>query len=600
MQDDLLYESLTVYETLYYAAMLRLPRDMPREAKLRRIDAVVACLGLGKCKDTIVGGFFRRGISGGERKRTSIGHELLINPSTLYLDEPTSGLDATTAMHLLETLRSLAAGGRAIVTTIHQPSSRLYQQLDKLLLLSGGHVMFYGSAHEAVDYFERVGYPIPRHVSTADFILDLASGEVPSVASGRDGEASRRFLVAMMEKFLSNRGSGGEGGEEGKGVPGMNEDGWDVARDRSCVEELEALLARGTNTQSMKLRAAKANLPTTMAMTTTTTTASFRKFETMLSSAALTAGAAGNKGEERWGASFGAQIWYLLQRSLKTRRFESLSSQDLCQFAALAFLISCFWWQKGAEQTVSAAREIEALLFFLTMFLSFKSLFVALFTFPTEQKHMCKERSSGLYRLSAFYIARMLSDFPMDLSIPSAFIIIIYFTSHLRYSAAAFFGIYGTLLLSMFVAQSLGLLLGSYFMNPKTSQTVAAVLMLAIVLTGGFFIQSIPSWIAWLKWLSYIYYSLGLLMYLQYDGGNGQYYSCTAVDTQSAQCVQMNPADPSLDPRCVQVDNLQAALGLVQGLSQGEAVRNGMVLLGFLVALRIAVYYVLRQKTSSI
>ncbi len=90
------------------------------------------------------GGFFRRGISGGERKRVSVGHELLINPAVLMLDEPTSGLDSTTAMHLVETLRKLAEGGRAIITTIHQPSSRLYTMLDKLLLLSEGHAMFYG------------------------------------------------------------------------------------------------------------------------------------------------------------------------------------------------------------------------------------------------------------------------------------------------------------------------------------------------------------------------------------------------------------------------------------------------------------------------
>ena len=62
----------------------------------------------------------------------------------LPADEPTSGLDSTTAMHLLTTLRELASGGRAVVTTIHQPSSRLYFQLDKLLLLSEGHVMYYG------------------------------------------------------------------------------------------------------------------------------------------------------------------------------------------------------------------------------------------------------------------------------------------------------------------------------------------------------------------------------------------------------------------------------------------------------------------------
>jgi ABC-type Mn2+/Zn2+ transport system ATPase subunit len=77
-----------------------------------------------QCVDTIIGGFFRRGVSGGERKRVSIGHELLINPSLLLLDEPTSGLDSTTALHLLLTLKTLADGGRAIATTIHQPSSR--------------------------------------------------------------------------------------------------------------------------------------------------------------------------------------------------------------------------------------------------------------------------------------------------------------------------------------------------------------------------------------------------------------------------------------------------------------------------------------------
>ena len=85
--------------------------------------------------DTIIGGFFRRGISGGERKRVSIGHELLINPALLLLDEPTSGLDSTTALHLLVTLKQLAQGGRAVATTIHQPSSRyVWRELGKRVL----------------------------------------------------------------------------------------------------------------------------------------------------------------------------------------------------------------------------------------------------------------------------------------------------------------------------------------------------------------------------------------------------------------------------------------------------------------------------------
>jgi ABC-type multidrug transport system ATPase subunit len=141
-------QSLTVWETLGYAAALRLPRGMSAAQRAERVEAVLLALGLTKCRHTIIGGFFRRGISGGERKRVSIGHELLINPAILMLDEPTSGLDSTTALHLLVTLRQLALGGRAIATTIHQPSSRLYQQLDKLMLLAEGHVMYYGKADQ--------------------------------------------------------------------------------------------------------------------------------------------------------------------------------------------------------------------------------------------------------------------------------------------------------------------------------------------------------------------------------------------------------------------------------------------------------------------
>ena len=556
--------------------MLRLPRDMSRQDKLNRVDAVITSLGLDKCKDTIVGGFFRRGISGGERKRTSVGHELLINPSTLFLDEPTSGLDSTTAMRLLQTLRMLATGGRAVVTTIHQPSSRLYQQLDKLLLLSGGHILYYGSAPQAVDYFDQIGYPIPPRVNAADFLLDLASGEVSSKL--RDGENSRKHLIAVTEAFLVKRPM----------------QGFDPGNDAEAIEAVKHLAAEGSS-PDLHARAAKVKLPV---MYSSKSLNGYERgnglgdspgavavgamggrvgsgdyslpvpleldisaevdarrggvYNGSKSKSATTVGGEAGEGEYRWGAPYWAQVGLLFQRSLRTRRFQTLSMQDFAQFLIIAVISGLFWLQAGRDQTLKGARDILGVLFFMLMFLSFRSLFVSLFTFPDEQRHMLKERASGLYRLSAFYLARLLSDFPMDLSIPTGFIIIVYFMAGLRYNAAAFFGIYGTLLLSMFVAQSLGLLLGSWLMNPKTAQTVAAVLMLTIVLTGGFFVQNIPSWIAWIKWLSYIYYALGILLYIQYDGGNAVLYSCTTLNSES-QCVQTAPSNPQSDPTCVPV-----------------------------------------------
>ena len=135
-QDDQLFPTLTVWETLMYIAKLRLPRSFTVEQKAAQVERVILALGLSRCRDTLVGDVSIRGISGGERKRVSIAQELLASPSVILLDEPTSGLDSTTALRLIRTLHGLASGGRSIMMTIHQPSHRVYQQLDKLMLLS--------------------------------------------------------------------------------------------------------------------------------------------------------------------------------------------------------------------------------------------------------------------------------------------------------------------------------------------------------------------------------------------------------------------------------------------------------------------------------
>ncbi len=84
---------------------------------------MIDSLGLKKASETFVGNSLIRGLSGGEKKRTSVGVELLINPSLIFLDEPTTGLDSTTALNLIKFLNRLANAGRTVVTTIHQPSS---------------------------------------------------------------------------------------------------------------------------------------------------------------------------------------------------------------------------------------------------------------------------------------------------------------------------------------------------------------------------------------------------------------------------------------------------------------------------------------------
>ena len=175
-QDDVLYPHLTVTETLVFTALLRLPNSLTKGEKENHAKAVLAQLGLTKCKDSIIGGQFVRGVSGGERKRVSIGQEMLINPSLLLLDEPTSGLDSTTAQRIVSMLLELAQGGRTVVMTIHQPSSRLFYMFHKVLLLCEGHPIYFGGGSDALGYFEGVGNAPPVPMNPADFLLDLANG----------------------------------------------------------------------------------------------------------------------------------------------------------------------------------------------------------------------------------------------------------------------------------------------------------------------------------------------------------------------------------------------------------------------------------------
>ena len=122
MQQDVLIETLTVRETLEFAANLKL--NLTDEEKQRRITTLVRKFKLEKCLDVYVGGHLLKGISGGEKKRTSIAFELISDPSVVVLDEPTSGLDSLTSFIIIRYLKQLTSKhGKTIFMTIHQPNS---------------------------------------------------------------------------------------------------------------------------------------------------------------------------------------------------------------------------------------------------------------------------------------------------------------------------------------------------------------------------------------------------------------------------------------------------------------------------------------------
>ena len=196
MQNDVLMQTLTPRESFEFAANLRIKATKAEKEKL--VNQVLGDLNLNKAADTLIGGPLLKGISGGERKRASIGVELITDPSLLFLDgkstsakltdvlfvsnflEPTSGLDSFTAFVIIKLLKQYAQAGKTIIFTIHQPSSDIFALFDRFMILAKGKFIYQGYTKHAVDYFGAQGYQCPTFANPADYLMELAHNDEDS------------------------------------------------------------------------------------------------------------------------------------------------------------------------------------------------------------------------------------------------------------------------------------------------------------------------------------------------------------------------------------------------------------------------------------
>lgn len=197
--------TLTVYETVLYSAMLRLPRDFSIEAKKLRTLETLQELGILGIKDSRIGDSGHRSISGGEKRRVSIACELVTSPSILFCDEPTSGLDAYNAYNVVESLVTLAREyRRTVIFTIHQPRSNIVALFDQLVLLAKGKTVYSGPFDQCVQYFDDIGHPCPPGFNLADHLIDMTM----QATLGEDSRSRSRSNTALNGTTNSQIASG--------------------------------------------------------------------------------------------------------------------------------------------------------------------------------------------------------------------------------------------------------------------------------------------------------------------------------------------------------------------------------------------------------
>ncbi|GMF11085.1 unnamed protein product [Phytophthora lilii] len=189
-QEDSLLGSFTVLETLEMAAKLSLPNSVAHHDIVERVQTVIDEMGLRVCEHTIVGDIFRKGISGGQKRRLSIAIELLSEPSILLLDEPTSGLDSASTYNVMKLVSRLCKENMTVICTVHQPSSLVYDMFTNVVILTAGQTVYCGPRDDMLPHFGSLGYVCPEHEDPAEHYISIANtdfdghGDIALLVSG--------------------------------------------------------------------------------------------------------------------------------------------------------------------------------------------------------------------------------------------------------------------------------------------------------------------------------------------------------------------------------------------------------------------------------
>ena len=463
LQDDNLYPMLTVYETLLLAARFRLPSSVTLMEKRAAVEALINDLGIRSARDVQIGDEKSKGVSGGERKRTAVGVEIIGKPRIIFLDEPTSGLDAFQALKVIQMVNSLCAvRGCTIVISIHQPRSSIYSLFDQLLLLAKGMTIFHGDATAAVARFGTLGFECPKHFNPADFFIDLVSVDTQA---GKSGDAD----VARIEELASAAESAQLGDKHGHHAALASS----AAKPESDPEA--ASLLGGMDQK------------------------------------ALCCGATNSTLAEQFALLYG--------RALRSRIRDKIALIAPI-FVSIFFALVAGWLYSGLTLYQKSIQDRTGILFFVCINQAFGGIFSVINTFPLEKKIVDRERTAGAYAVFPYYIAKWSAELPFAALGPFIFGCIIYWMVGFQARADKFFIFCGIIVMINATAVAWGMFISSTADSVQQATGLAPLILIIFLLFGGFYIntENIPVELAWISEISFFKWGFKALCMNEYSG----------------------------------------------------------------------------------
>ncbi|KAJ6799220.1 ATPase [Iris pallida] len=456
MQDDLLYPMLTVEETLMFSAEFRLPRTLSRSKKKARVQQLIDQLGLRRAAGTIIGDEGHRGVSGGERRRVSIGIDIIHDPIILFLDEPTSGLDSTSAFMVVKVLQRIAQSGSIVVMSVHQPSSRLIGLLDRMIFLSRGQTVYSGRPDGLPLFFSEFGHPIPENENRTEFALDLI----------RELEASPTGTKPLVDFNRS----------------------WQTVK----LSRHNALPPKSPTTLKDAISAS-------------------------ISRGKLVSGATdGSGGPAGSVPTFANPFWIetaVLSRRAATnsRRLPELFGMRLGAVLVTGFILATIFWRldnspKGVQERLG--------FFAIGMSTMFYTCADALPVFLQERYIFMRETAYNAYRRSSYVLSNTIVGFPPLVFLSISFAATTFFAVGLAGGAQGFFFFFLIVLASFWAGSGFVTFLSGVVSHVMLGYTVVVAILAYFLLFSGFFINRdrIPDYWLWFHYLSLVKYPYEAVM----------------------------------------------------------------------------------------
>ncbi|XP_047973395.1 ABC transporter G family member 1-like [Salvia hispanica] len=448
MQDDLLFPMLTVEETLTFAAEFRLPRTLSKSKKKLRVEALIDQLGLRSAARTVIGDEGHRGVSGGERRRVSIGTDIIHDPIVLFLDEPTSGLDSTSAFMVVKVLQRIARSGSIVIMSIHQPSSRIMGLLDRMIFLSRGKTVFNGSPENLPVFFSDFGQSIPENENRTEFALDFI----------RELEGSESGTKSLVEFNKSWQNIDQQHHHQSiQNSPNL-----------SLKEAISASISRGK----------------------------------LVSGATATA-SAGSAMVPTFANPMWIELAVLSKRSfMNSRRMPELFGVRLAAVVVTGFILATMFWRldnspKGVQERLG--------FFAFAMSTTFYTCADALPVFLQERYIFMRETAYNAYRRSSYVLSHSLVSIPPLVFLSLAFAVITFWAVGLDGDFVFYFLI---ILASFWAGSSFVTFLSGVVPHVMLGYVIVVAILAYFLLFSGFFINRdrIPVYWIWFHYISLVKY----------------------------------------------------------------------------------------------